>query len=344
MFQPIYQMTDATPVEPAPEFAGSRIALARPRNAPRVSESGNNTVGANRIVCQAIHPDRPRRILGGKRRYISHRDNMNSSVTIRRPRWSAILVGVVLATVAILVVRPLREPVLRAAGWALVVNGPVAPADIIVVSLDSGGAGALEAADLVHSGVAKRVAVFMDPPGGEDLEFIRRGLPYEDEGARQVRQLKSLGVTDIVQIPESISGTEGEGQILPLWCAQHQIRSIVFVSAKDHSRRVRRVLHRAMKDYPIRVTVQPARYSSFDPDRWWETRGGTRIESSNFRNSFSTFCSIHCRFELGGDPRQSLIHPLHNGLPIRPMWSRSGRFGQATGAINPLLNINQYSI
>ena len=22
----------------------------------------------------------------------------------------------------------------------------------------------------------------------------------------------------------------------------------------------------------------PARYSSFDPDRWWETRGGVRIE------------------------------------------------------------------
>jgi hypothetical protein len=24
--------------------------------------------------------------------------------------------------------------------------------------------------------------------------------------------------------------------------------------------------------------VHAARYSSFDPDRWWETRGGVRIE------------------------------------------------------------------
>jgi hypothetical protein len=196
----------------------------------------------------------------------------------RRPRWAPILVVVALATVAIVAVRPLREPVLRAAGWALVVNEPVAPADLIVVSPDSGGAGALEAADLVQSGIAKRVAVFMDPPSGEDHEFIRRGLPYEDLGARQIRQLKSLGVMDIVQIPRTDVGTEGEGQALPSWSDEHQLRSIVFVAAKDHSRRLRRVLDRVMKGQPTRVTVQPARYSSFDPDRWWETRVGVRTE------------------------------------------------------------------
>src|SRR5712691_5795575 len=125
---------------------------------------------------------------------------MNPSMISRRPRWVPILVVVALATVAIVAVRPLREPVLRAAGWALVVNEPVAPADLIVVSPDSGGAGALEAADLVQSGVATHVAVFTDPPSGEDHEFIRRGLPYEDGGARQIRQLRSLGVTDVVQI------------------------------------------------------------------------------------------------------------------------------------------------
>jgi uncharacterized SAM-binding protein YcdF (DUF218 family) len=155
---------------------------------------------------------------------------------------------------------------------------PVAPADIIVVSLDSGGAGALEAADLVHDGIAPRVAVFTDPPSGEDHEFIRRGLPYEDGGARQIRQLSSLGVTDVVQIPRTDVGTEGEAQVLAPWCDQHQFRSIVFVAARDHSRRVRRVLDRVMKGHPTRVTVRPERYSSFDPDRWWETRGGVRTE------------------------------------------------------------------
>ena len=199
---------------------------------------------------------------------------MNPSMISRRSWWAPILVVVALTALALVAVRSLREPVLRAAGWALVLNEPVASADIIVLSLDSGGAGALEAADLVQSGISKRVSVFVDPPSLQDREFIRRGLPYEDEGARQIRQLRSLGVTDIVRISTIEGGSTGEGQALPPWCDEHQLQSVVFVADKDHSRRVRRVLDRVMKGHSTRVTVQPARYSNFDPDRWWETRRG----------------------------------------------------------------------
>jgi hypothetical protein len=195
-----------------------------------------------------------------------------------RLKWASILLVVASAAAVMVALPSVREPVLRAVGWALVVNEPVAPADIIVVALDSDGAGVLEAADLVQSGIATRVAVFSDPPTAEDYEFIRRGLPYEDEAAKQIRQLRSLGVTDVIRIPRTDVGTEGEGQVLPPWCDQHQFRSIVFVAARDHSRRLRRVLDRAMKGHATRVTIQPARYSSFDPDRWWETRDGIRTE------------------------------------------------------------------
>ena len=194
------------------------------------------------------------------------------------PRLATILAALALAAFAIVAIRSLREPVLRAAGWALVVNNePIGTADIIVLTLDSDGAGALEAADLVQSGVAKRVAVFQDPPSGEDNEFIRRGLPYEDEAARQIRQLKMLGVTDVVKISR-VEGTESEGQVLPQWCDEQHLKSIVVVATKDHSRRLRRVLGRTMKGHPTHVIVQAARYSDFDPDRWWETRGGVRTE------------------------------------------------------------------
>ena len=203
--------------------------------------------------------------------------SMSPSTAPRRRRWPLVLVAVTLAAIAAIAIRPLREPVLQAAGWALVVSEPVAPADVIVLSLDSGGAGALEAADLVRGGIAKRVAVFLDPPSGEDLEFIRRGLPYEDASARQVRQLRSLGVTDIMQISGPDAGTEEESNVLPAWCKEHHIRSMVFIVAKDHSRRARRALERAMKGSGVRFMVQPARYSSFDPDRWWQSRGGIRI-------------------------------------------------------------------
>ena len=189
---------------------------------------------------------------------------------------------VTLAAAAIVAVPSIRELVLREAGWALVINEPVASADVIVLSLASGGAGALEAADLVKEGIATRVAVFTDPPSGEDLEYIRRGLPYEDLAARQIRQLGWLGVTGVEKIPREEAGTGGEGEVLAPWCEQRQLRSVVFVASRDHSRRIRRVLNRDMQGHAVRVTVQSERYSSFDPDRWWQTRTGIRTEIIEF--------------------------------------------------------------
>jgi hypothetical protein len=142
---------------------------------------------------------------------------------------------------------------------------------------DSGAAGALEAANLVQSGTSKRVGVFDDPPNEVDHEFTRRGLPYDDAAARQIGQLRALGVTDVVQISR-VDGTEAEGRVLPPWCDEHHFQSIVVVANKDHTRRLQRVLDRVMKRHPTRVTVQPSRYSSFDPDRWWQTRDGVRTE------------------------------------------------------------------
>jgi hypothetical protein len=188
------------------------------------------------------------------------------------------LIAVAVALTAVAAVPAFRESLFAALGWALVVDEPVGPADIIVVSLDSGGAGALEAADLVKAGIAKQVAVFTDPPSGEDWEFIRRGLPYENESARQIRQLKSLGVADILQISRLDPGTRGEAQVLPTWCDQNGFRAVVFVAARDHSRRTQRLLDRVMRNHATHVTIRPSHYSSFEPERWWETRSGIRIE------------------------------------------------------------------
>lgn len=193
-------------------------------------------------------------------------------------RWLLLVAMALAVGVAVVAMAPaVRDPVLRAVGRSLVVDEPIGPADVVVVSLDSGGAGALEAADLVRSGIARRVAVFADPPSGEDHEFIRRGLPYEDAAARQVRQLGWLGVADVDRIPRLQGGTEGEGQVLGPWCTDRGFRSIVLVVTADHSRRMRRVADRAMEGRATRVAIRPSRYSAFDPETWWQSRDGMRI-------------------------------------------------------------------
>jgi uncharacterized SAM-binding protein YcdF (DUF218 family) len=111
-----------------------------------------------------------------------------------------------------------------------------------------------------------------------DREFLRRGVPYEDAAARSRRQLAALGVARIETIPRPVAGTEDEARTLPAWCDQRQFRSVVVVTTADHSRRLRRLLGRSMKGHPTSVTVRPARYSPFDPERWWETREGIRTQ------------------------------------------------------------------
>lgn len=198
---------------------------------------------------------------------------------VRHAAVAAVRGGLVIMLVAasVLTIPASRSTILASFGRFLAADDPVQPADIIVVAIDADGAGVLEAADLVHSGVANRVAVFTDPPDPDvDREFLRRGVPYEDEAARSVRQLASLGIGHIERIPRAVAGTEDEGSVLPGWCDEHHFQTVVVVAMKDHCRRIRRVMRRAMQDHSTRVLVHGARYSPFDPERWWLSRGGLR--------------------------------------------------------------------
>lgn len=198
-------------------------------------------------------------------------------MTVVWRRWSRIL-GVIVLLGLVCGVPAVRRAMLRTLGWALVVDDPVGPADIIVVPVWAGPAGAIDAADLIHSNIAGRVAVLAEPPKPAERELTRRGVPYHDETADLAQVLRSLGIANVEVIPDSAAGTHDESHVLLSWCDQRQFHSIVVVSAPDHSRRVRRALHRALRGHPTTVVVRSARYSSFDPDRWWNTRDGVRIE------------------------------------------------------------------
>ena len=192
----------------------------------------------------------------------------------RRPRLTLLLLAA-LAAAAVLGVPAVRNPVLRGAGWALVAEDPIERADVIVTTAVGGSASVLEAAAMVKRGVASRVAVFADPPEAANRELLRRGIPIEDQASTSVRQLALLGIEDVERIPKPATGTEEEARVLPEWCRQRQLRSVVLITTADHSRRLRRVFNRAMIGGTT-VAVRATRYSTFNPDRWWQTRDGTR--------------------------------------------------------------------
>ena len=192
----------------------------------------------------------------------------------RRIRRAVVVLLVLLAGAA--VVYASRRPLLQTVGAVLVADDQPVASDVIVISVDVGGAGVLEAAELVHAGIASRVAIFAHLPDLADRELSRRGAPYEDDAALAVRQLTALGVRQIEQIPGTVNGTESEGQLLPQWGAARGYRSVLLVTSADHARRTRRVMRREAPSGNIRVLVKGARYSGFDPDRWWLTRNAAR--------------------------------------------------------------------
>ncbi|MBS0419105.1 MAG: hypothetical protein JSR66_15455 [Proteobacteria bacterium] len=200
--------------------------------------------------------------------------------TKRRPirRWLFIFgCGVLLLLAAAAAVPSWRQGCLRSIGWLLVAQDELAPVDLIVLSSDSLAAGALEAADLVKAGYAQRVAVFDRPQLPVQRELIRRGAPPYDPAAFLKLVLHSQGVSDIVDLP-SVSGTNDEGRVLRDWCSANSIHSVIFVSVRDHSRRTRRVLARTLGRENVRAIVRYTRWSEFDPDTWWHSRDGQRIE------------------------------------------------------------------
>ena len=192
-----------------------------------------------------------------------------------RSRWARLLAVVVLAGV-VAGIPAVRTSFLRAAGRALVVDEPIAPADVIVLPKWAGAAGAIDASDLVRDRIAGLVAVLPEPPKPADQELVRRGVPYSGENLDLIHLLHALGVANVELIPEPAAGTEAEGPVLLAWCTRRQFRSIIVMSSPDHSRRVRRVLHRSLDGPPTKVTIRSARYSAFAPENWWITRDGAR--------------------------------------------------------------------
>jgi hypothetical protein len=195
-----------------------------------------------------------------------------------RSRYRILTVlGAVVAVFAVCAL--LRRPILREAGRLLTFSDPVAAADIIVVTeWDATDGALLDAADLVQDGIASRVAILLTPPVPADRELARRGIHREPISVYLVGMLHSLGVKTVEIIPSTADGTGAEGEVLTAWCDERQFRSVVVVSSPDHSRRVRRVLNRWMRHHPTRIAVHTARYSDFDPERWWETHNGIRWE------------------------------------------------------------------
>ncbi len=171
-----------------------------------------------------------------------------------------------------------RAPLLGRVGRLLTYEDPLRPADLAVLTADSGSAGELESADLYHDHIVPRVAVLVPAKTTSDTELARRGVHPE----RRAEILARLGIPGraLIAIPAGEGGTTQGLSALVAWCQTHcgpdSISRMVVIVSPHHSARVHRVLEREMDSKGPSIAIRMSRYSDFRPDTWWRSRTTAR--------------------------------------------------------------------
>ena len=157
-------------------------------------------------------------------------------------------------------------------GRWLVVEDPVGKARAIAVLSGSMPVRALEAAKLYREGYAQEVWLTHTAVPGESLKAM--GIAFEGEEVYSVRVLIHEGVPAraIHVLEPPIVNTADEIRVIRKALEQKKDRSVILVTSKPHTRRVR-LLWRKLATGEYRATVRAASEDPFDPRHWWRSTG-----------------------------------------------------------------------
>lgn len=132
---------------------------------------------------------------------------------------------------------------------------------------------ATEAARIYHQGLAPAIWVTQGALREDDLELARLGIDATPEYVYNEEVLKRLGVPPaaIQILPQTVRNTAEEVHCIAQAAAAGNIRKLILVTSKYHTRRVK-ILWHALTPRKIGAVV---RYDDdpFDPLHWWRKTG-----------------------------------------------------------------------
>ncbi len=157
-------------------------------------------------------------------------------------------------------------------GRWLVVEDPLEKAQAIVVLSGRMPLRALEAAKLYREGYAPKVWVTHSSEPGATLEAMQ--IAYVGEDFYNLRVLMHAGVpADAIRVLEPpIINTADEIAAVSAALEEEKRRTVIIVTSKVHTRRVRILWHRLVASRGQAV-VRGASDDPFEPRRWWRTTG-----------------------------------------------------------------------
>ena len=154
-------------------------------------------------------------------------------------------------------------------GW-LVVEDPLEKARAIAVLSGRMPLRAIEAAKLYRQGYAPEVWLTRSSEPGETLKGM--GISFAGEDYYTARVLVHEGVPPgaIHVLEPPVVNTTDEIKVLAAALAAERDRTVILVTTKPHTRRVR-LLWRRLAAGQGKAIVRASSADSFDPKHWWRT-------------------------------------------------------------------------
>ena len=153
-------------------------------------------------------------------------------------------------------------------GRWLVVEDPLAHADVIVVLSGRLPERALEAARVFKAGFSDQV--WISPPVSpvDDLKAMKISYLGEDFYNEKVLMAKGVPADDIRILDHADANTEAEVRQIAADLRSSNLHSVIIVTSKPHTRRVR-TIWRKLADPSLHLMVHYAEEDTYDGAHWW---------------------------------------------------------------------------
>ncbi|MBZ5697701.1 MAG: YdcF family protein [Acidobacteriia bacterium] len=153
-------------------------------------------------------------------------------------------------------------------GQWLVVQDPLVHADVIVILSGHLPDRALEAAQMYRAGYAEQV--WISQPISPTAELKTMNIYFLGEDFYNEKVLLARGVpADVIEILEHPSAnTEEEVREISETMRRNNFHSVIVVTSKAHTRRVRTIWHKLVGSDP-RAIVRFAEDDPYDGAHWW---------------------------------------------------------------------------
>jgi len=170
-----------------------------------------------------------------------------------------------------------RNRYLPYAGNFLVVEDSLEKADAIFVFGGSIPNRIIEAVDIYNQGFAPLI-IISKYPKSEGYKYLEeKGITYPE--GHDIN--KSIALS--LEIPENsimitnyrAGSTFEELMLLNEYCLENNIKKIILVSTKSHTKRISKIFSDIAGD-KIKGIVRYTKYDNYNPDKWWKDRHSLR--------------------------------------------------------------------